>query len=63
MESFTQFGPYIIMGLFAFMVIRWAPNAIDMIKNGPKGTAPEWLNAALLLAAVAAFVVFLMNIA
>ena len=63
MDTFTTFAPFLILGLFGFFVIRALPNAIDWIKNGPKGTSAEWLNTALLLAAVAAFVFFLMSIA
>jgi len=62
MDSVTSFGPYLIMGLMAFMVFRMAPGAINQLKNGPKGSSSEWLNGLLLLAAVAAFVYFLISI-
>jgi len=58
----TTIGPFLLAGLFGFFVIRALPNAIDWIKNGPKGSSAEWLNAALLLGAVAAFVIFLMSL-
>ena len=53
---------WLFAGLGLFLVFRMGPSAIHMVKNGPKGSAPEWLNAALLLAAVMAFVFFLMSI-
>jgi len=54
---------FLMAGALGLMVIICAPNAIDRMKNGPKGSSAEWLNAALLLAAVAAFVFFLMSLA
>jgi hypothetical protein len=62
MDMFSTIAPFLLMGVFAFFVIRALPTAIDWVKNGPKGSASEWLNAGLLLAAVAAFVVFLMSL-
>ncbi len=53
---------WLLAGLMLFMVARGIPAAINMVKHAPKGTLPEWLNAALLLAAVMAFVLFLMSI-
>ncbi len=63
MENLPPLPMLLMAGVFAFFVIRALPSAVDMLKNGPKGSAPEWLNAALLLIAVAAFVLFLMSLA
>lgn len=53
---------WLFAGMGLFLVFRMAPGAINQFKNGPKGSASEWLNAGLLLTAVVVFVVFLMNI-
>ena len=55
-------GKIVLAALFVFMIIRFAPAAIHQIKHGPKGSTSEWLNALLLIGAVAAFVMFLMSI-
>ena len=62
MDTLTTIGPFLLAGLFGFFVIRSLPTAINWIKNGPKGSSAEWLNTALLLGAVAAFVFFLMSL-
>jgi len=55
-------GKIVLAALFVFMIIRFAPAAFHQLKHGPKGSASEWLNALLLIGAVAAFVLFLMSI-
>lgn len=55
-------GKVVLAALFLFFVIKFAPAAIHQLKHGPKGSTSEWLNAGLLLVAVAAFVLFLMSI-
>ncbi len=62
MDSFGTIAPFLMAGVLAFFVIKILPNAIQMIKHGPKGSSAEWLNGLLLLAAVGAFVFFLMSI-
>lgn len=63
MDTTSTVTSVLLALLFGFFVFRSLPTAIDRIKNGPKGSSSEWLNAALLLGAVAAFVLFLMSIA
>lgn len=53
---------WLFAGMGIFFVWRMAPHAIDQLKNGPKGSTSEWLNAGLLLLGVVVFVFFLMSI-
>lgn len=48
--------------ILGFMVWRLIPVAKNWMENGPRGSGAEWLNAALLLAGVGLFVVFLISI-
>ncbi len=45
--------------LLGGMVIYLWPTAKHWVKNGPKGSSKEWLNFALILAAVVGFVFLL----
>ncbi len=45
--------------LLGGMVIWLWPTAKHWVKNGPKGSSQEWLNFALILAAVVGFVFLL----
>ena len=51
-----------LAGLLAMFLWRMAPMARWWMKEGPKGSSKEWLNASVLLAAVVLFVVFLMQL-
>jgi len=42
-----------------FMIWRMVPIAGHWLKNGPKGSAKEWMTSALLLGGVVLFVAFL----
>jgi len=46
--------------LLGGMVIYLWPTAKHWVKNGPKGSSKEWLNFALILAAVVGFVFLLL---
>jgi hypothetical protein len=45
--------------VFVMMIWRLWPAAKHWLANGPRGSKQEWINVALILLAVAAFVVFL----
>ena len=51
-----------LAGLFAMFLWRMVPMAKWWLKEGPKGSSKEWLNASVLLAGAVLFVVFLMQI-
>lgn len=48
--------------LLGFMIWRMIPVAKHWMANGPKGSGQEWMTTALLLAGVAAFIVFLVSV-
>ncbi|MDX1346385.1 MAG: hypothetical protein PVG47_01850 [Chromatiales bacterium] len=56
MELALKIGVAIIL---VMMIWRLYPAAREQMRNGPKGTGKEWQSVALVLLAVAAFVVFL----
>ena len=48
--------------LMGFMLWRLWPMAMHWVKNGPRGSSKEWLNASFLLAGVVLFVTFLITV-
>ena len=45
--------------ILLMLIWRLFPVAKQQLKDGPKGSSQEWMNVALILLAVVAFVVFL----
>ena len=53
----------ILTAVFLVVMMVWLfPSMKHWVKNSPKGSSKEWLNASVLLAGVVLFVLFLMSI-
>ena len=49
-------------GLIGFFLVRMWPNAMNWIKNGPKGDSNDWTVFIVLMAAVALLVMIMISI-
>ena len=59
METWMKIGSAFLMLIMIFFI--W-PAARNAMKNAPKGTSAQWLNAFLLIGGVMLFVLILMKL-
>ena len=56
MELFLKI---VLAAVFVMLIWRMWPVAKDWLENGPRGSSSDWMSFVMVIAAVAAFVVFL----
>ncbi|MGU9956512.1 MAG: hypothetical protein ACNYPI_02350 [Arenicellales bacterium WSBS_2016_MAG_OTU3] len=51
----------LLIGVFIMVLVRMYPTAKHWLENGPKGSASDWISAAIAIVAVIVFILVLMS--